>query len=206
MTTNHKVSRDFANSPDPALDEFANTVATKLQENSAFPAPPVTPANLLALDTAFRDAIAAAASGGPQETAAKNNARGALVDALRKDANYVEINASHDLETLLSSGYVAASTNHAQSPLDAPVITAIENLASTQLLLHVKRVTNARSYHVQFSTNGNGAWQEAGIFTQARRIVLTGLTPGTVYNMRVRAIGGSTGQSDWSIPAPHMAT
>ena len=36
--------------------------------------------------------------------------------------------------------------------------------------------------------------------TQARTITLTGLTTGKVYNVRVRAMGGSTGQSDWSMP------
>jgi hypothetical protein len=34
--------------------------------------------------------------------------------------------------------------------------------------------------------------------TQARTITLAGLTTGTVY--QVRALGGSTGQSDWSMP------
>jgi len=29
---------------------------------------------------------------------------------------------------------------------------------------------------------------------------LTGLTTGTVYQVRARALGGSTGQSDWSMP------
>lgn len=48
-------------------------------------------------------------------------------------------------------------------------------------------------------------WQSAGMFTQARRIVLTGLTPGVTYAVRVRAIGGSTGFSDWSDPISHMA-
>jgi ribosomal protein S28E/S33 len=36
--------------------------------------------------------------------------------------------------------------------------------------------------------------------TQARTITLTGLTTGTVVQVRVRALGGSTGQSDWSMP------
>ncbi|HEY1717436.1 MAG TPA: fibronectin type III domain-containing protein [Verrucomicrobiae bacterium] len=52
----------------------------------------------------------------------------------------------------------------------------------------------------------SGPWQEAGIYTQARRIVLMGLTPGTVYFVRARAIGGSTGYSERSVPATLMAT
>jgi len=39
-----------------------------------------------------------------------------------------------------------------------------------------------------------------------RRIVLLGLTPGTIYFVRVRAIGGSTGYSEWSVPVSLMCT
>jgi hypothetical protein len=46
------------------------------------------------------------------------------------------------------------------------------------------------------TSTGTGAWQTAGAFTGARKIILTGLTPGTVYNVQARAIGGSTGYSD----------
>jgi len=44
-----------------------------------------------------------------------------------------------------------------------------------------------------------------GQFTQGRRIVLKELTPGTTYNIQARAVGGSTGYSDWSDPISHMA-
>ncbi len=214
MVINYRVSKDFIKYSDSDLDEFANQIITSMSGNPAFPNPPnpmsppgppdVTP-DITSLMERFRDAIAAA-TGDPQDTAAKNKAREALEDGLRKDANYVESLASHDLETLLSSGYYANSTNHAQSPLDQPVIVDIENLETTQLLVRLTPVVNARSYQVQTNTNGNGTWTDAGIYTQARRIVLGSLTPGTTYNVRARAIGGSTGSSAWSVPASLMAT
>jgi len=34
---------------------------------------------------------------------------------------------------------------------------------------------------------------------------LNGLTPGTNYSLDVRAVGGSTGYSDWSDPVSHMS-
>ena len=43
-------------------------------------------------------------------------------------------------------------------------------------------------------------WTTAMFSTQARTITLAGLTTGTVYQVRARALGGSTGQSDWSMP------
>ena len=127
-----RFSKDFINYADSDLDEFANNVATCLANNPAFPTPSVKATDLAALDATFRDAIAAA-TGDPQDTAAKDKARQALADALRKDANYVETLASHDLQTLLSSGYYANSTNHAQTPLDPPVIVDIENLGHDEI-------------------------------------------------------------------------
>jgi hypothetical protein len=83
---------------------------------------------------------------------------------------------------------------------------AIANLATTQLLIRMLPILNAKSYQVQTATAANGPWQEAGIFTQARRIVLPGLTPGTIYFARARAIGGSTGYRGWSVAVSLMAT
>ena len=53
--------------------------------------------------------------------------------------------------------------------------------------------------------NGTGGFVPAGTFTQARRMVLTGLNPGQSYTVQIRAVGGSTGYSDWSDPVSHMA-
>ena len=115
-------------------------------------------------------------------------------------------NASdNELPVLLSSGFDAAGTNWAQTPLDKPTIVKVENNMSTQLKVRSTVVINSRSYEVQIKT-GEGDWQAAGIFTKARNIVLQTLTPGTTCTIQVRAIGGSTGYSDWSDPVSHMAT
>ncbi len=34
---------------------------------------------------------------------------------------------------------------------------------------------------------------------------VSGLTPGGMYLFQVRAVGGSTGYSDWSDPVSHMS-
>ena len=205
MTINYRVARDFTKYSDSDLDEFANSVVIALTGNASFPAPPVTPTDLGGFNQAFRDAIAAA-TGAPDKTVAKTNARIALENALRKNANYVETIASQNLEVLLTSGFLPVSTNRAQAPLVAPDIMQLDNLATTQFMMRLKPVTNAKSYQVQTNTNGAGTWQEAGIFTQARRIVLGNLTPGTTYSVRARAIGGATGYSEWSPAQSRMAT
>lgn len=201
----NKVSFDFATYGDSELADFGGNSATVLDGNLAFPNLPVKPADLKAQVDTLKTDIQAALMGGLQLTAKKNASRDALIESLRANGHYVQTVASRNLDLLLSSGYFAISTNRAQSPLDKPAITAIENAAAGQLLVRVTPIANARAYHVQTSS-GSGAWQDAGIYSRARSILLPGLTSGTVYNVRVRAIGGSTGASDWSDPQSHIVT
>src|SRR6266704_2826512 len=95
-------------------------------------------------------------------------------------------------------------TNSAPAPLVKPIIAKIRNEASTQLMVRLQPVDNARAYEVRLSYGTNG-WQALGVFLQARRIVLTDLTPGMTYNIQARAIGGSTGYSEWSDAVAHIA-
>ena len=66
-------------------------------------------------------------------------------------------------------------------------------------------MTGAKAYQVQ-SCVGTGSWQEAGIFPNTKDIIITNLTPGTAYTVRVRAVGGSTQYSPWSASISLMAT
>src|SRR5712692_1438409 len=115
-----RTSLSFARIPDTELDNFAQGVIDAMTGNAAYPAPPVTIANLQAAKDDFTAKIAAAQSGGPPDTAAKNNSRQTLLGLLRQTASYVQINCSNDMATLLSSGFQAMSTNRAQTPVDRP--------------------------------------------------------------------------------------
>jgi hypothetical protein len=202
--TNYRVNLGFAEYSDSDLDEFTSGLIASLTGNPAFPASPVTPAELDVLQTVFDNGLAAAAQGGTQLTAVKNAARVVLVTALRKVAAYVQSIASQDLALLLSSGFQANSTSKTQTPLATPNIIQIDNGMSTQLVVRLQGVDNARAYEVQVR-NGAGGWLAAGVFTQARGIVIGGLTPGNTYSVQTRGVGGSTGYSDWSDPVSHMA-
>ena len=93
------------------------------------------------------------------------------------------------------------SNNRAQSPLDTPLVLNIDNSVTTQLVYRVQAVVNARAYEVQYQS-GTGGWVSAGLYTQARRIEIDGLTPGQIYAVQMRGVGGSVGYSDWSTPSP----
>jgi hypothetical protein len=93
--------------PDTELDNFAQGLVDGMTGNAAYPAPPVTMANLQTAKNDFTAKIAAAQAGGPTDTAAKNNSRQTLLGTLRQLASYVQINCNNDMATLLGSGFQA---------------------------------------------------------------------------------------------------
>ena len=194
-TNNLRVSHRYTRLPDWSLSMFAGSVVVGMTGNPAFPDPLLPLAELSALKTDFDQKLIASDNGGKAATAAKIAARAALLNGLRRQGIYVQGKAQ-DLPALLSSGYSAASRNNAQTELAQPWILKVLREQSGQLTLRITPIDNARNYQVQIQV-GNGAWQEAGIYSQARRIAVPNLTPGTVYNLRVRALGGSTGYSEW---------
>lgn len=199
------VNLGFARLPDPELSTFSETVVTKMNGNPGYLTPIVPLANLTTAKNTFDAAIVAAAQGGTQLTAAKNAARGELVVLLRAQAAYVQSIAQDDQALLLSSGFWANNTERTRKPLPKPAITNIDNIASTQLMLKVSPLDNARSYEVRVRS-GAQDWKNAGVFTNSRGMLLPDLTPGTTYGIQVRGVGGSLGYSDWSDPVSRMAT
>jgi hypothetical protein len=203
----YRVSYAFTTLSDNDLMTFIQVLIICLTGNAAFTSLPVTLADLQALLTTFQNAVnAMGQSSSPQLTAVRDEAREALLDAVRKIGAYVQSVALNSLSMLLSSGFTNISTSTAQTPLPAPTILSLTNYVSTQLLLRLTPIVNAKAYETQVSTDNGLTWVSGGISPQARQIVLANLTPGTTYQVQSRAIGGSTGQSPWSIPATIMAT
>jgi hypothetical protein len=192
-----RVSHRYNRLPGTSFNMFATSVVIAMTNNPAYVNPLVPLDQLSALQVDFEQKNLASKLGGKVATALKNEARAALTDALRRQGSYVQ-GVAQNHSTLLSSGYLAASRNNAQTPLLKPWVRKILNNGPGQLLLRITPVANARSYQIQVQ-EGDGSWQEAGFSNQARRIMVANLTPGTLYNIRVRALGGSTGFSDWSL-------
>jgi len=200
-----KVLRNFYKYPGPQLVTFATNVSVNLDPGT-FSNLAVSPSQLKLMADDLNAKLAAMITGGTVETAAKNSIFDALTDALNRDANCVEDFPGLTLEMLLNTGYLPASTNRASAPLDDTAIVSLLNNGTTRALLQLAPVVNAKTYQVQSSTDGGKTWAEACLSTQARRIVLTGLVPGTTYLVRARAIGGSTGASNWCGSGSIMST
>jgi hypothetical protein len=135
----------------------------------------------------------------------KNAQRAVCADAVDKNASYVDINCNDDLTILLSSNYEAVSTNRAPSILGAPQILAVDNTQTGILKPRVKADANSRSF-VGRIKEANGSEFGPNInFKSTKAIAFAGLKAGVQYVFELCAIGGSTGQSDWSDPGTGMA-
>lgn len=190
---------------DAELNTFWENITSKMGGNPGYADPAVPIPDLTAAGNTFSARLAASHLGGIEATAQKNAARVSLENLLRIQASYVQSVAGSNLPLLLSSGFESTSQNRAQVQLIKPEILRIINSQSTFMRLKVSQVPTAMSWEVRISLN-NLPPQTVGIFTSARRILIPNLTPGVVYTVQVRAIGGSTGYSDWSDPVSHMAT
>jgi hypothetical protein len=177
----------------------------------ALATPPVDQQTLqTALDDVNGAIAAQAAGGGTAATVVKNKKRAVLDGLLRKLAHYVQANCNDDLQIVTNSGFQArAVAVRSTATLDKAQIQSVDNGHSTQLVVSVKKVPHAKMYQVQIAAVGAnntvGSWQPAGVFTKSRSMTLAGLTPGTIYAVQVRALGGATGFGDWSDAVSHMS-
>ncbi len=123
---------------------------------------------------------------------------------LRRLSQYVQANCNDDVQFVLKSGFQAKTTPvRSQTPLDKATILSVDNGHTKQLVVATQKVPRAKLYEVQAAAVGAnntvGPFQTAGVFNKSRSMTITGLTPGTIYAIQVRALGGSTGSGDWSV-------
>lgn len=199
-----RTNRKYSRQPDLDVSKLAGRTIIGFSNNPNFSAPPVSPADLATLKKTFDDAVIAADKGGPLATAQKDAARAALVDALNKNASYVDIHSNEDTAVLLSSGYEPVSTNRAQSVLAAPEIIAADYGQAGEVRLRVRGDANRRAVLGRIKSKG-GEFGPIVTFRSSRDILFAGLSAGTTYVMQICGLGGSTGQSDWSEPVEKMA-
>jgi len=208
MSYRVRIADRFKRQSAEQLVTMAGAVITGLTGNPAFPAPTVDLKIVQAAADDLKAALAAMAYGGTAATAEKNNKREILIALLRKLKHYVEDNCNNDLAVLLSSGFQTASGTRNRSPLANPSILSVDFGNSAELVLKVTPIARAKCYEVRSATAGAGSvpggWQTAGLFTNSKSMTIPGLIPGTTYAFQVRAVGGTTGYSDWSNPVSRM--
>jgi hypothetical protein len=208
MNQQIRIADKFRRQSAEQLVAMAGAIISGLTDNPAFPAPTVDLKTVQAATDDLSAALAAQVHGGKAATAEKNNKQAALIVLLRKLKHYVEDNCENDPAILLSSGFKAAAGNRNRWPLANPSIHRVDFGNSSELVLKVTPIARAKCYEVRSAAVGAdnvpGPLQNAGLFTSSQSMTIAGLVPGTVYVFRVRAVGGSTGYSDWSNPVSRM--
>jgi hypothetical protein len=106
-----------------------------------------------------------------------------------------------------ASGYKVAAKTVPQ-PMPKGVITKVDaGSVSGQIVVKGKPIPKAHSYVLRYAAAGPdgklGAWTEIAL-TNPRAIHVTGLTPGTTYQLQIRALG-VLGFGEWSDVASRMS-
>ena len=205
MTQQVTVKTNVKRLSDPDAIAFAGTVIKGVCVDKVIAAaPPFDEATLQTAVDDLKGAIAAQAQagGGTVVTAVKKKKRNVLDGLLRKLAHYVQANCNDDVQLVVKAGFQARATSaRSQTQLDKATILSVENVHTRQVVVNARKVSGAKLYEAQtaiVSANNTGSFQSAGVFSKARSMTITGLTPGTTYAIQVRALGGSTGSGDWS--------
>ncbi len=71
-----------------------------------------------------------------------------------------------------------------------PTNLAVSNITTTTATVTWGAVSGATSYHFQYKLASSSTWQQATVSTTT--VNMTNMTPNTTYNVRVRAVCGST--------------
>ena len=202
----YRILRNYAKKPDTGVGEFTLHVATCMTGNPVYTTPIVTPDILRSKAGDLATAVSACTDGTKKDTAHKNVLRADLISTLDSVADYVERIAEGDLEKLLSSGFDVLTTGaNAPAPVAPTSIMTVTNVATTKFGVTVAPAAHA--WAVQFHLRAaGGAWFFTEAFTDLRHIVIPGLIPGTLYEMRVQVLGSKNQRSEWSESVTHMAT
>jgi hypothetical protein len=210
MTTKPKVtpikaSLAFAQLVAANLYTFGCSIYAGMNNNPAYPQPPVEMPALKSTLDGFNTLITAALDGSKKVLAERNHQGEVLIKILKHLARYVETVCKDDMTTFLSSGFQAVSKVHTVTPPMSQSIRKItEGLNRGQLFVWLVKVAGALSYEVRWlpvatATTASAtapAWASTLVASTQPPAIASNLTPGTNYQFEVRVLG-KTGWSDW---------
>lgn len=190
---------------DFSLSTLSGRTLAFMTENSAFadPRPAIVDYEILVND--YREKHEVASRRGSQlEIKAKDEARKALLQAMKELAFYVSTVADGNAEMLSSSGFELVAPPRSRSYPGIPGnLRLLDGRVSGEARLMFNVVRHAWEYEYNDATalddDGNIIWGELLRTTNSRMNYIGGLTPGETLYARVRARNGK-GTGDWSEP------
>jgi len=196
--------------PAELLARAAAVLAGVYTNPNDYPMPPIAGADFKTDVDAYSAKITAALDGGKKAIAERNHQGEVVIKALRKLGHYVEASCKEDMTIFLKSGFEAGSTAKGTAqPLSQFIRKISPGPNAGQFLVVIAAVLGALSYELRWTPVGTGG----ALGTSASKPVgktrppaaITGLTPGTAYNIQVRAVT-KAGYTDWSDPVTRICT
>ncbi len=183
------------------------TITTAMADNENFPAPNPPLEDLSTLRSniiAKTNAIDAMKVALEFEMTERNLMVKGLDEALMQEAAYVQTASGGKAEIILSAGMEVADTPSPVGPLPAPQdLQAFTSAFKGRVDTKWEPVAGRSSYVVESAVNPDGPWSQIAVTTRAN-CTATGLTGGTKYWFRARAVGAA-GAGPWSEPVMKMA-
>ena len=203
----YTILRSYLSLPAGQLGDYALHIGAAMTGNINFvtPAPPYSGAAITTAANNYIIACGAAVDGNRTTTANKAALQATLIGVLDATADHVELYGGNNPVKFTSAGFTLASNSHAQALVGSTGLRSVTNLGTTKLALDVVVAANAWCYIIQISTVPN-VWTTVLVITKPSEAVLTGLIPGTIYAIRICAMGSGNQQSEWSDTVSHMST
>lgn len=175
---------------DPRLDVKAQSIIGALTGNTNFPETVPTLASFTTVAGNFTDALTLAASRDKVAVSAKNDARKALLDALRLLATNVQSLAEGDRTKLVSSGFDLNAETGGSSLLPPQDFTMSDGNSSGEMKFMVSAVAGAKSYLFEYTLEpltDDSVWISKA--TTKREFVFSNLPVGKRIYGRVTVVG-----------------
>ena len=191
-----------------ALIERANAIYAGMNQNPAYPDPPVAMSVLRTTIDDYAAGNTAALDGSKKAISHRNTLGRTLCRMLRQLARYVEFACKDDMTTFLSSGFLPVSTARTKTASVSESIRKIVPGPSGQIRAWLVRSPGALIHEIRWAQvlNGTpGSWTSQPVGRTRTPTIVSNLTPGATYVFQARAVNPS-GPTEWSQSVTQICT
>ncbi|MFB2121641.1 hypothetical protein [Parapedobacter sp. 2B3] len=198
-----KLVTNYSGMSDADLASLATRTADALRTNINFPDmnPAFVDYEPLALDYVAKQAVTANGRASGQQKEEKDEAREALLKAMRAVAGYIN-NFTNVSSLQLSSGFFpVADPTGLQAPRTSSWTRIRPSNRPAEILLEFEAIREAYQYEIQVATEldleGQPLWQSLPLVSDSRGNFYAPVEDGVLYYLRVRSLN-KRGISVWS--------
>lgn len=186
--------------PIPELLLFAQKMFNMMEGNEHFPEPQPPQeefGELVDLASAAAQSAALAKIDYAAAIAVRDEVIERLLAAIDKRGNYVQAASLGIASRICSAGLGVRNERRKVGPLEPPTGLSVEvGVSIGTMMLTWNKVKKARAYVLEYGPVEGPITQKTMV--GLRKLSLSDLTVGAIYQFRMAAIGGSEGQSPWS--------